>query len=237
MRKGVMTMTTNPNKVGAKLRAEFTASLLPLLLLLLLPVAGRAQFTYFTNYGSITITGYTGTNADVVIPSAINGLPVTEIGEVAFSYGSLSSVTIPNSVTSIGGQAFFGCSALTYVMIPNSVANIANGAFGYCANLAAILVDGNNSNYGSLDGVLFNQDQTTLLQWPQGKAASYTIPSSVTSIEDNAFGGSSLTNVTIPNGVISIGNGAFAGCASLTKSRSPTASPASGTGHSMPATC
>ena len=78
-------------------------------------------------------------------------------------------------------------------------------------------MDALNSVYSSVDGVLFNKSQTTLIQCPGGKAGSYTIPNSVTSIGDSAFiDCTSLTNVTIPNSVTSIGDWAFDGCTSLT---------------------
>ena len=68
-------------------------------------------------------------------------------------------------------------------------------------------MDALNSVYSSVDGVLFNKSQTTLIQYPGGKAGSYTIPNSVTSIGDYAFSGcTSLTSVTIPNSVTSIGD-------------------------------
>ena len=78
-------------------------------------------------------------------------------------------------------------------------------------------MDALNSAYSSVDGVLFNKSQTTLIQYPGGKAGSYTIPNSVTSIGFAAFAGcTSLTSVTIPNSVTSIGGYAFSGCTSLT---------------------
>jgi hypothetical protein len=78
-------------------------------------------------------------------------------------------------------------------------------------------VDALNSFYSSVDGVLFNQSQTVLIQFPGGKAGSYTIPNSVTSLGDSAFSDcTSLTSVTIPNSVTSIGEFAFAYCSSLT---------------------
>ena len=78
-------------------------------------------------------------------------------------------------------------------------------------------MDALNSFYSSVDGVLFNKSQTTLIQCPGGKAGSYTIPDSVTSIGDYAFAScTSLTSVTIPNSVTSIGDCAFYDCTSLT---------------------
>ena len=67
--------------------------------------------------GQVTITGYSGSATDVRIPDRINGLPVTAIGARAFERTSLTSVTIPNSVTSIGAYAFAACSSLTTIMV------------------------------------------------------------------------------------------------------------------------
>ncbi|MHC1767420.1 MAG: hypothetical protein AB9869_24600 [Verrucomicrobiia bacterium] len=77
--------------------------LLLVLLVVMSPNAGQAQFNYETNNGTITITEYTGPGGAVTIPETINGMAVTSIGAWAFSWcTSLTSVTIPNSVTSEG---------------------------------------------------------------------------------------------------------------------------------------
>jgi hypothetical protein len=166
-----------------------------LLLLLTLPAVVEAQFIYTTNHDTITITEYTGPGGDVVVPSTTNGLPVTSIGDGAFVYcTSLTGVTIPNSVTSISGSAFAGCTGLV-----------------------AINVDVANMSYSSVEGVLFDKSQTKLVAYPDGKARSYSIPMSVSSIGDSAFQYcASLANVTIPNSVTSIGDYAFDYCVSLT---------------------
>ena len=153
-----------------------------------------------------------GSLTSVTIPEGVTG-----IGESAFSRcSSLTSVTIPDSVTSIWESAFSGCSSLTSVTIPAGVTKIARHAFSGCYSLASILVDDNNTNYTSVDGVVFDKTCTTLLCYPAGGAIVYQIPEGVTSIGEYAFYCcSSLTSVTIPEGVTSIGEYAFSGCSSL----------------------
>ena len=142
---------------------------------------------------------------------------VTSIGYMAFAgRPSLTSVTIPNSVTSIGEYAFANCQSLTSVTIPNSVTSIGVRAFSSCSGLTSINVAFDNTNYCSVDGVLFNKDKTIVIQYPGGKQGSYMIPDSATSIGVSAFAScTSLTSVTIPNSVTSIGNYAFENCRGL----------------------
>ena len=180
-----------------RLRTACAVRLLPLLLLML-PDAVQAQFTYTTNNGTITVTGYTGPGGDVTIPDRINGLPVTTIGGYAFYEAYLNSVTIPNSVTTIGDNAFYSCTSLTSVTIGTNVTSIGDYAFEDCYNLG---------------GVTIPNSVTSIGDWAFGECtslASVTIPDSVISIGGCAFSGcTSLTSVT------RIGENAFSDCASL----------------------
>jgi hypothetical protein len=204
--------------VSQRLRQRICASWILPLLLLALPTMAHAQYSSTTNNGTITITAYTGPGGVVTIPGTINDLPVTSIGDSAFYFcTSLTSVTIPNSVTSIGNSAFQYCTHLTDVAIGSSVTKIGDWAFSDCYSLTTITVDALNSVYSSVDGVLFDKSQTTLIQCPEGKAGNYIVPNSVTNIGPYAFHYcTSLTTVAIPNGVTSIGRHAFTYCRSLT---------------------
>jgi len=149
---------------------------------------------------------------------------VAIIGNNAFfQCGSLANVTIPSTVTSIGRAAFYQCASLANVTIPAGVTSIGDGAFDECSSLIGITVDAQNRAYSSLDGVLFNKNRTVLITCPGGKKGSYTIPAGVTSIGNAAFRKcNNLASITIPVGVTSIGEGAFAYCSSLTSIAIPS---------------
>jgi len=146
------------------------------MLLLAVPTLVQAQFSYVTNGGAITITGYTGPGGAVPIPGTIDGLPVTGIGDYAFAFRtSLTEVTIPGSVTSIGAWAFRYCSSLTSVTIGNGVTSIGDEAFNSCTSLTSVTIGNGVASIG--DGAFESCDSLT----------SVTIPNSVASIGDYAF--------------------------------------------------
>ena len=175
-----------------------------------------------TTYSVTSIGDYAFRNCSsltsVTIPTG-----VTSIGDRACAYCSgLTSVTIPTGVTSIEDYAFYYCSGLTSVTIPNSVTSIGDYVFSNCSGLASINVASGNTHYSSIDGVLYNYVQDTLILCPEAKT-SVTIPNGVTSIGGSAFSDcSGLTSVTIPNSVTSIGDRAFAYCRGLTSVSIPT---------------
>ena len=178
---------------------------------------------------------------DLLIPASIEydsvTYSVTSIGKSTFfNCMSLNSVLIPGTVTCIEEGAFSGCWGLSSVSIPGSVTSIGEDAFMNSRWLAEINVAADNPNYSSLDGVLFNKDQTTLIFCPGGKRGEYVLPDKVTSIEKYAFCNcDSLTSPVynahvfaylptsyygeyeIPEGIELIANCAFASCQDLTK--------------------
>jgi hypothetical protein len=166
---------------------------------------------------------------------------VTNIGAVAFNgCDSLTNVIVPDHVLSVGANAFHSCRNLTNLTIGRAVTTIGMGAFDYCYSLAAITVNPLNGSFAFVDGVLLNKSLTTVIRCLPAKAGGWSMPNSVTQIEDWAFACcgrltsvtigtnvtsigdyafelcTGLTNVTIPNSVISIGDYAFFSCMDLT---------------------
>jgi len=151
---------------------------------------------------TVRIIYYRGSNQEVVIPDNINGRSVTSIGASAFGppvlspkYYKFTSVNIPASVTSIGGNAFRD-NLLTNIIIPEGVTFIGDGAFAN-NRLTSVNIP---ARVTSIRNSVFEKNQLT----------SVTIPLGITSIGERAFANNQLTSVTIPSGVTSIGKGAFA---------------------------
>lgn len=172
----------------------------------------------------------TCTDADIIIPSRYNDLPVTAIRRQAFEgCTSITSVMMPGSIRSIGSDAFRGCINLTSVTIPDGVTSIGDYAFAYADNLASITLPDSITSIGMLmctETAFFNNEANwendvlyigNHLVQSYSDASEYTIRSGTKTIGDYAFYSCwNLTSVTIPDGVTSIGNLAFSECGSLT---------------------
>ncbi len=135
---------------------------------------------------------------------------------IQFPGGKSGAFTIPGTVTKICSRAFEACMGLTGVTIPKSVTSIEDYAFDSCYDLTAFTVDSGNAVYASQSGVLYNKGKTTLLRFPCGKSGAFTVPGTVTTIDEGGFDSClSLTSVTIPSSVTTIGDYAFSYCTSL----------------------
>jgi len=164
--------------------------------------------------------------AHIVIPSTYNGLPVASIRENGFKDSAILSVSIPNSITSIGNNAFNSCIGLTNVKIPDSVTSIDGGAFSGCTGIKNVIL---GNSITSLNGTFSGCTRLSSITIPNNVISlngtfygctgltSITIPNSVTSIGDYTFNGcTNLSSITIPNSLTSIGHYTFIGCTSLT---------------------
>ena len=193
--------------------------------------AGNGALTSVTIPNSVTNIGSGAFSDCDSLTSVTIGTNVSSIGDFAFEWTLLTGITIPNSVTSIGDYAFYACtltsltipnsvstigedafmqSSLTSVAIGSGVTSIGEDAFAWCFSLTGITVNTGNPAYLSMNGVLFNKNQTTLIQYPLGLGGSYTVPTGVTSIGTGAFWQCHLTSVTVPDSVTNIGDYAFA---------------------------
>ena len=193
--------------------------------------SGDYTYTVLEN-GTAEITRYSGKDETAVIPDALDGHPVTAIGEEAFMCSSsLTSVVIPNGVTAIGDYAFYACRSMASVTIPAGVKDFGEFVFYMCKGLTSVtLKDG----CAAIPGFMFC-DCKSLVSieipdsvrsigvrafWACSSLASVEVPDGVTSIGTEAFGDcENLVSVTIPDSVSSVGASPFTSCGALEEIR------------------
>ena len=192
------------------------------------------QYAVYYDYDGVgsdycIIQGYSGTDAELVIPSAVTydgtEIPVTEIKQEAFRDNTaITSVTIPEGVTSIGQKAFSGCTALTDVSLPKSLQEIGVDAFEKCP-VKSILISGDltSGQYAfdsdALETITFADGVTTIPEYTfryMENLKTVHFSDTITEIGSCAFCGcKSLTDLVIPDSVKTIGDSAFEGCTGL----------------------
>ena len=185
----------------------------------------------------VTVTGCTGSDNILMIPSEIEGLPVTAIAENAFAGNTDIAICIlPDSIETVGARAFSTCPNLSNLSIGKKVSSIGDYAFTACPALSFISVNSGNPAYSNIDGSLYENGSTLLLYaggaeakiydktktigkgafFGKAEVVSVDIPESVTSIDDHAFSGClSLKSADIPDTVTKLGKGCFMSCSSL----------------------
>ncbi len=185
--------------LAGRIRRSVFALACGLVLWLALATDLNAQFTYTTNNGTITITGYAGPGGQVVIPDTINGLPVVDIEGSAFRNNAvLTGITIPGTVISIDAAAFSDCSRLASVVILNGVKEIGPYAFLACTNLIDVAIPESVIwiDMGAFAGC--------------SNLGSISIPYGVTNIGGALFNGcASLTGIFFEGNAPSFGHDAF----------------------------
>lgn len=142
---------------------------------------------------------------------------------VAFPGGKGPDYSIPSTVTQISNHAFYGNTALRRITLHQAISNIDDNPFLFCDNLTDINVATDNSMYSSLDGILYNKEQTDIVAVPKGRDGQVNVPASVKSIPTGAFlCNDKIQAVSLPQGISNIGDRAFLGCYQLATVNLPT---------------
>lgn len=173
-----------------------------------------ASISLSSSLSSIEFNAFENCTAleSIVIPDSVQIIK----GSTFSGCTSLTSVTLGNSVKTLESQAFTNCP-ITSMDIPASVTSVSAYTFSNCNSMAEVNVSPQNANYSSVDGILFNKDQTSIVYFPPAKPVTdYVVPDSVTDISLGAFSKCGLESVVIGDSVVSIGNSAFSNSSSLT---------------------
>lgn len=179
------------------------------------------DYQYVTNGNNVTITKYTGSDVSVVVPSKLGGKTVTAIGDGAFkNNSSIQSLTLPDTIQKIVNGSLTNCKNLKTLTIKSKsfvfTNNDLNGFFAGTTKLQSVNVPSSHTKYITVDGVVFSKDKKTLILFPSGKAQSYNIPNTVTSIGKYAFcNNTKLITINIPGSVKTVNSKSFVKCSSL----------------------
>ena len=159
---------------------------------------------------------------ELVVPSQLDGHPVTAIADEAFSgCARIVSVILPDGVTVVDDEAFFGCENLTQVVLPASVAKLARHVFGCCPKLKSIVVAEESPSFVFKDGFLLSRDGRMLVRALEAKG-EVTIPVGVECVGVGAFSHcDEMTSVVVPEGVRVLWDDAFEFCTDLTTQTLP----------------
>ena len=155
----------------------------------------------------ITLTKYMGKNTDVVVPSELDGMTVTEIGDGCFSESAVVSVTVPDSVLVIENNAFAKCTALTSVTLPEQMLYFGHQVFAECTSLKEITLPAtgiSEFSWGMFVGA---------------GVEKVTLPETLEVLPANFFLGSALTEITLPAGIKTVMQGSLGNCRNLTSIR------------------
>lgn len=179
------------------------------------------DYTYSVTSGKATVSKYNNTSYSgaLSVPSSMGGYPVTAVDDFCFSQAKVTSVTIPNSVVSLGDCAFEKCSNLASVTFGAGLKEYGTNVFSETPRLSAINVSSSNSYFKSVSGVLFNKSGTIIYAYPVAKSdTEFTVPNSVSEVEHYAFDGAdNLKELTIGTGMTKIGDLAFIGASNVEK--------------------
>ena len=175
-------------------------------------------FSYIPSENGIIIYQYDGYDRDINVPSTIDGKTVIGFKYECFKNGliyngnKITKITLPNTITSLGNKTFTNLQNLAEVNIPIKVEQINMDNFIGCENLTSIYVNKDNTEYCSIDGILFNKNKTIIFKCPiNNNNTNFTSPSSLKRIEEYAFNyvkNIEIANIT--NNVDNIGKYAFA---------------------------
>ena len=189
-------------------------------------------FLYAEEGTDAVITGYEGTATDITVPEKIGDLTVTRIGDYAFQYKTLTSVTLPSDLTEIGDEAFYACEGLKKITIPSEVTAIGYQAFMHCKNLSTVEL---NDDLRVIGTRAFANTSVTEISIPENVTEMDSAFSDVKTLKHAAFAGSrleiperafyfcsGLETIDFPDNLTEIGTEAFYSCDSLQKISFPS---------------